>query len=121
MSNSFLGVIVLVGLVLTILLLIFIFSSLAKSKEVLKAIDGTRFSRKIDLNEYEFLYERFKCMYEDNISSNQNNKNDKLGLNKSFVRQIKADGFLTLNSLITNKEQFKKLAELFDVSEMSNT
>ena len=121
MSNSFLGVFVLVGLVLTILLLIFIFSSLTKSKETFKAVDGTSFSRKIDLNEYEFLYARFKCLYEETVSSNQNNKNEKLGLNKRFVQQIKADGFLNLNSLITNKEQFKKLAELFDVSEMSNT
>ena len=121
MSNSSLGVVVLVGLVVTILLLIFIFSSLAKSKEVFKAIDGTRLASKIDLKEYEFLYERFKCLYEENLSTNQKNKDANLGLKKSFVQQIKADGFLNPNSLISNKEQFKKLAELFDVSEMSNT
>ena len=121
MSNSYLGLVVLVGLVLTIGLLILIFSSLAKSKEAFQAIDGTRFSRKIDLNEYEFLYERLKVVYEENLASNQNNKNVKLGLNKSFIQQIKSEGFRDLNSLITNKDQFKKLAELFDVSGMSNT
>ena len=119
MSNFYVGVVVLVGLVATGLLLGFIFSNSAKTKESFQAIDGTRFSNKQDLNEYEFLYEQFKCLYEEKSSSNQSKKNTNLGLKKTFVQLIKTDGFANLNLLISNKEQFKKLAELFDVSKMS--
>ncbi len=118
MSNLYVGVVVLVGLVATALFLAFIFSSSGKPKEVFEAVDGTKFSSKTDLNEYEFLYERLKVLYDEKSSSNQNNKNANLGLNKTFIKQIKADGFANLNLLISNKDQFKKLVKLFDISEI---
>ncbi len=121
MSNFYVVIVVLVGLGVTALLLGFIFSSSVKSKEVFEAVDGTKFSSKVKLNEYEFLYERFKCLYEEKLSSDKSNKkNANIGLNSTFVQLIKTDGFRNLNALISNKEQFKKLVELFDTSEMSS-
>ncbi len=120
MNIFYIGLVVLVGIVATGLFLRFILSSSGKSNEVFEAIDGTKFSRKQDLNEYEFLYERLRCLYEDNLSANQRNKNVNLGLSLSFIQQLRADGFSNLNSLISNKEQFKKLSNLFELSEMSS-
>ena len=85
---------------------------------VLESIDGTKFSNKKDLDEYEFLYERLKCLYAENTSANIRKQNAKLGLSLTFVQKLKDDGFANLNLLITNKEYFKKLVELLDVSQM---
>ena len=113
MSNLYVGLIVIVGLVSTVFLLRFIVSTSGNSKEFFEAPDGTRFSSKKDFNEYDFLYKRLKSLYEEK-------KNANLGLSENFVNLIKLEGFSTLNLLISNKEQFKKLVELFDVSEISN-
>ncbi len=118
MNSFYVGLVVLVGIVATGLLLGVIFSKSAKPKDLFEAIDGTKFSREKDCNEYEYLYERLKFLYEENSSSNQSKKNVSIGLSKTFVQQIKTDGFANLNILISNKDQFKKLVELFDVSEM---
>ena len=120
MINLYIGLVVLVGLLATGLLLRFIFLSAGSPKKVFEAIDGTKFSREKELKEYEFLYERLKCIYEENSSANQRKKNAKLGLTVTFIQQLKVDGFGNLNLLITNKEQFKKLVELFDVSGVSS-
>ena len=120
MSNLYIGLVVLVGLLATSLLLRFILSSSGKPKELFESIDGTKFSRAKDLKEYEFLYERLKCLYEEKPSANQRKQNAKLGLTVTFINQLKTDGFANLNLLISNKDQFKKLAELFDVSGISS-
>tara|TARA_Y100001968_G_scaffold314291_1_gene339480 strand:- start:929 stop:1315 length:387 start_codon:yes stop_codon:yes gene_type:complete len=120
MSNLYIGLVVLVGLLTTILLLRFILGSSSNLKEVFHAVDGTKFSRKKDLKEYEFLYERLKYIYEENPLTNQSKQNTKLGLTVNFIQQLKADGFANPNLLISNKEQFKKLVELFDIAEMSS-
>ena len=120
MSNLYIGLVVLVGLLATGLLFRFIFSSSGKPKEVFEAIDGSKFFREKDLKEYEFLYERLKSLYEEKPSVNQRKQNSKLGLPETFIQQLKVDGFPNLNLLISNKEQFKKLAELLDSSEISS-
>ena len=116
MSNLYIGLVVLVGFLATGLLLRFIFSNSRKSKEVFQANDGTKFSLEKDLKEYEILYARLKCIYEENPSSDQRKQKAKLGMKVAFIQQLKADGFANLNLLISNKEQFKKLVELFDIS-----
>ena len=116
MSNLNIGLVFLVGFLATALLLRFILSNSRKSKEVFQACDGTKFSLEKDLKEYETLYARLKCLYEENPSSNQRKQKSKLGLKVAFIQQLKADGFANLNLLISNKEQFKKLVELFDIS-----
>ena len=116
MSNLYIGLVVLVGFLATGLLLRFIFSNSGKSKEVFQANDGTKFSLEQDLKEYEILYARLKCIYEENPSSDQRKQKAKLGMKVAFIQQLKADGFANLNLLISNKEQFKKLVELFDIS-----
>ncbi len=118
MSNFYLGSVVLVGLLSTGFLLRFIFSSSAKSKENFKAIDGTAFSSKKECIEYDFLYNKLEFIYNDNNSSAQRRNIASLGLGSSFIKQLKSEGFSDLNSLISNKEQFRKLVELFDVSSM---
>ena len=120
MSNLYIGLVVLVGLLGTGVLLRFIFSTSANPKEIFESIDGTKFSREKDLKEYEFLYERLKSLYEVKPSTNQRNQKSKLGLSETFIQQLKFDGFTNLNLLISNKEQFKKLVELLDVSEISS-
>ncbi len=120
MSNLYIGLVVLVGLLVTGLFFRFIFSSSGNPKEVFESIDGTKFFREKDLKEYEFLYERLKSLYEEKPSANQKKKNSKLGLSETFIQQLKVDGFQNLNLLICNKEQFKKLAELLDSSEISS-
>jgi len=119
MSNLYIGLLVLVGVVLTALVLRFILSNSSKSKETFESIDGTRFVREKDLKEYEFLYERLKCLYEENPSGNKNRQNLKLGLKVTFIQKLKSEGFSSLNLLISNKDQFKKLIELFDTSAFS--
>ncbi len=116
MNNLYVGLVLVVGLLATVLLLRFIISSPGKSKELFAAIDGTKFSREKDLKEYEFLYERLKCLYEENTSANQRKQYAKLGLTMTFIQQLKAGGFVNLNLLISNKDQFKQLVDLFDVS-----
>ena len=120
MSNLYIGLVVLVGLLGTGVLLRFIFSTSANPKEIFESIDGTKFSSEKDLKEYEFLYERLKCLYEENPSANERKQNAKSGLTMSFIKQLKTNGFSNLNLLISNKEQFKKLVELLDVSEISS-
>ena len=119
MSNLYIGLVALVGFLATGLLLRFIFSNSRKSKEVFQANDGTKFSLEKDLKEYEILYARLKCIYEENPSSDQRKQKAKLGMKVAFLQQLKADGFANLNLLISNKEQFKKLVELFDISQTS--
>ncbi len=113
MSNWYIGLIVLVGLVATVLLLSLIFSKSGKPRKVFEAVDGTKFFSERDCFEYEFLYKRLKCIYGDK-------KSMKLGLNETFIQQIKSDGFSNLNLLISNKNQFKKLVELLEVSEITS-
>ena len=120
MSNLYIGLVVLVGLLGTSVLLRFIFSTSANPKEIFESIDGTKFSREKDLKEYEFLYERLKCLYEEKPSANERKQNAKSGLTVSFIKQLKTNGFSNLNLLISNKEQFKKLVEFLDVSEISS-
>ncbi len=120
MSNLYLGVVVLVGFLGTAVLLRMIFSNSTPAKEVFEALDGTKFSSKSKVNEYEFLYKRLQCIYEENSSSNKAKSKSILGLNSAFLKQIKTDGFPSINSLISNKEQFKNLVALFDLSEMSD-
>ena len=116
MSNFLVGILVLVGLLGTVFLLRAILSGSGKSKEVFEAVDGTKLSSKTELYEYEFLYERLKGIYEEKTSSNKSKSNISLGLNKKFLQQIKSTGFANPNELITNREQFKKLVELFDTT-----
>ena len=120
MSNLYIGLVVLIGLLVTGLLLRFIFSTSGNPKEVFESTDGTKFSREKDLKEYEFLYERLKYLYEERPSAKERKQNAKSGLTVSFIQQLKINGFPNLNLLISNKEQFKKLVELLDVSEISS-
>ena len=116
MSNLYIGLVVLVGFLATGLLLRFIFSNSRKSKEAFQANDGTKFLLEKDLKEYEILYAKLKCLYEEKPSSDQKKQKAKLGMKVAFIQQLKADGFANLNLLISNKEQFKKLVELFDMA-----
>ncbi|WP_269622661.1 hypothetical protein [Prochlorococcus marinus] len=120
MSNLYFGLVFLVGLVATGLLLAFIFSRSGTSKEVFQAIDGSTFSTKKACNEYEFLYSKLRFLYEEAPTSYQRDKKKLQGLSLGFVKQIKSNGFKDPNALISNKEQFKKLVELLDVSDMPN-
>ncbi len=120
MNNLYLGLVILFGLVTTVLLLRLIFSSSSTQKVSFESIDGTKFSNEKECNEYNFLYERLQFLYQEKSSSNQRKRNATLGLNLNFVKQLKTNGFSSLNSLIQNKDQFRKLAELLDASEMAN-
>ncbi len=117
MNSFYIGLVVLVGLLITGLLLRFILLSPGTPKEVFEAIDGTTFSREKDFNEYQLLYERLKPLYEESSSANPKKQNARLGISSAFLQKLKEDGFTNLNLLISNREQFKKLVELFDVSE----
>ena len=82
MNNLYIVVVVLVGITATGLLLAFIFSSSSASKKAFEASDGTKFSNEKELKEYEFLYERLKCLYDETISSSQSKKNTNLSKKK---------------------------------------
>ena len=87
---------------------------------------------KNNLSDVKKVFRKNKNMVlkEDDITIFKVNWNDKaanileiskdlmLGLDKKFVRQIKTEGFSSVNLLISNKDQFKKLVELFDSSGM---
>ena len=118
MSNLYIGLVVLVGLLTTVFLLRFILSGPGNPKKFFEATDGTKFSNEKELKDYEFLYEKLKCLYEENSSYKQRKENTRHGLTLTFIQQLKTDGFVNLNLLISNREQFKKLVKLFDVSEV---
>ena len=118
MSNLFLQLfLVLTGFTFTILFLRYIFSSQFKSKEVFIAIDGTKFKTSKLCDDYNYIYKQLDPLYQEEILIKARRKNELLGLKLSFINKIKSEGFSDLNTLISFKEDFKKLAEFFEVRE----
>ncbi len=119
MSDFFLGLfLVIVGLIFTIILLRYAFSNQAKSKETFIAVDGSKFNEKKLCEEYDYIYKRLEILYQEEALANARNKKKVIGLNITFVNQIKNNGFSDLKTLISFKEDFKKLAELLDTQDI---
>ena len=109
---------ILVGLTFTILILRYTLSGQSKLKEAFIAIDGTKFSTKKDCDNYDYLYKLMECLYQEEALTNARRSKEILGLRLLFVNQIKSGGFKDLKTLISFKDDFKKLAELLDPKEI---
>ncbi len=108
---------VLVGLAFTVLLLRYTFSSGLKSKGAFVASDGTKFPTKEACDDYDYIYKSLEDLYQEEALSKARNRRQILGLRLSFVNQIKDGGFQDLKTLISFKDDFKKLARLLDPKE----
>lgn len=105
---------VIVGLIFTTFLLRYTFSSDTKSKKAFLASDGTRFATQKDCDEYDYLLKRLGCLYEQEQTSNPRRNKKTLGMNSLFINKIKSEGFSDLKTLISFKNDFKKLVDLLD-------
>ena len=104
----------------TVLILRYAFSSEKQVKESFIAIDGTKFSNQDSCNDYDNLYKKMECLYKEDSFSNSRNRKDILGLKLSFISKIKGEGFKALKTLLNCKDQFNKLVEILENSDLKS-
>ncbi len=105
---------ILAGLLFTIFLFRYLFSSDISQDKVFLAVDGTKFDNQRSCNEYDLLYKRLICLYQEDALLKSKNKKEILGLNLLFVKQLKNEGFSDIKTLINYKDDFHKLTELLN-------
>ena len=118
MTNPFLvSLLVIVGIIFTVLILRYAFSSQLNSREAFIAIDGTKFYNEKSFNEYDSLYKKLECLYQEELLDNVKNKKDILGLKLIFINNIRKDGFKDIKTLIDYKDDFAILAQILSNNE----
>ena len=93
-----------------VFLLIFLFTSI--NKKPFKAIDGTIFDNKSDLEVYESLYKKTKSLF--SLGEDLGSSDLILGFEKSFLSKLISDGFSDLKTLVKYRKQIKSLSELMN-------
>ncbi len=120
MNNLFIQLILLLGgLIVTVIFFRYLFSS-GKNKNSNKAfvaVDGTEFYNLDAFKEYEYLYGKFRSLYDEDALSKTRNKKEILGLSKMFLQKLKEEAFVDPKTLISYKDDFIKLSELFSYQE----
>tara|TARA_Y100001968_G_scaffold309149_1_gene328664 strand:+ start:1457 stop:1843 length:387 start_codon:yes stop_codon:yes gene_type:complete len=93
-----------------LLLFLIIIVIINRKKIEYKSTDGSIFRNQEAYEEYEVIYERIRPLYED---INFKSKNTRIeGLNVSFINLLRTQGFENEKTLIDNKNEFIKLADI---------
>ena len=101
MMNLFLELLLVgVGLIFTIVFFRYLFSTGKSNQQAFLASDGTKFVDLKSCDEYELLFKKLQCLYDDNNVINNRGKKDMLGLQISFVKNLKEQGFQNIKTLI---------------------
>ncbi len=115
MNNLFFQpLLVLVGLISTVFFFRYLFFSDKKNNMPFIAFDGTKFKSQKDCDEYSYLAKKLEPLF-DEISTGNRDKKNLLGLKLSFINTLKKEGFNDLKLLLSYKDQFKKLSDLFEI------
>ena len=82
------------------------------SNKTFKAEDGTVFYNQSDLDSYQILYAKTKCLFlaEDQANSSY----PVLGFEKLFLTKLTKEGFSDLNTLFKYRKQIKSLSDLIN-------
>ena len=96
------------GVFLTALCLFF----LLREQKSIQAVDGTRFSSEEACRAYEEVLERINTLYL-NIGKKPT-RDMNLGFHPDFLTLLKNEGFKEVKTLMTYRDDFKRLVELFD-------
>ena len=109
------SLVLVVGLVATIAAFWYLFSSNTNKTNAYVSKDGSRFRDQASCDNYEVICERFTGFFNEEALRSNKNKNELTGLRISFLKLLKEGGFQDVKTLIKYKEDFKKLADLFEL------
>ncbi len=97
-----------------ILLTVSVLYLLLKDQASIKASDGTSFQTEEACQAYEDLLDKIKILFEEDLTKSSKAEN-RLGFKPTFLRRLQAEGFNDAKSLITYREEFKKLSDLLSL------
>ena len=106
-----------IGIIFTIIIFRYAFKGKATSNQITSSIDGSKFESERSRDEYDYLYKKLNCLFDDDYKSKQRKGKKILGLNILFVDKLVNKGFIDTKTLINSKNDFKLLADLFDYEE----
>ncbi|ABX08735.1 hypothetical protein [Prochlorococcus marinus] len=113
------SLLLIVGSIGTIAAFWYLFSSNTKTKKSFISKDGTSFRDQESCDNYEVICERFTGFFDEEALRTNKKKNDLTGLRIAFIKLLKSDGFQDVKTMIKYKDDFRKLADLFELDSVA--